>query len=339
MSKEQLLYASLHNLYLLEKAETATIVSDLMGLQSQFANNPKYALQIRASDYSEDSWHRGLVKTWTFRGTLHVVREDELSLHLSAVGVRPWDDRWGIDPKVKPYWAEKLRDWIASGVSERDQLKEKCLEAGMEPELLDKVFYGWGGLLRDMCARGLIAYAPGTKKLFVACNLELMDKQAARLEVIRRYFQAFGPASLNDCAYFTGFRKSEVVKLVQAAGLPLKSVFDQDSELFYLGELPSDGKIPECLFLAGFDQLLMGYRDRSRYLDDKYKVKVTTNTGIVFPTILLHGRLQAKWKKDGAKLLVTPFHRLAKRDRDLIADKAKETFGADIQTVTFAEPD
>lgn len=69
MSKEQLLYASLHNLYLLEKADTATIVSDLMGLQAQFANNPKYALQIRASDYSENNWYQGLIKTWTFRGT------------------------------------------------------------------------------------------------------------------------------------------------------------------------------------------------------------------------------------------------------------------------------
>jgi hypothetical protein len=338
MSKEQLLYASLHNLYLLEKAETATIVSDLMGLQAQFANNPKYALQIRASDYSEKNWHQGLIKTWTFRCTLHVVRQDELSLFLSAAGVKPWDDRWGIDPKLKPYWAEKLRGWIASGILERDKLKEKCLEAGMEPELLDKVFHGWGGLLRDMCARGMIAYTPGTKKSFAACDVELMDKQAARLEVIRRYFTAFGPASLTDCAYFTGFRKREVVKLVEEAGLPLQSIFDNDSELFYLGELPRGGRIPECLFLTGFDQLLMGYRDRSRCLDNKYKGKVTTNTGIVFPTVLLHGRLQAKWKKDGAKLMITPFHRLAKRDRGLIADKAQAVFGADVQAVTFAEP-
>jgi hypothetical protein len=338
MNKEQLLYASLHNLYLLEKAETATIVSDLMGLQAQFANNPKYALQIRASDYSESNWHKGLIKTWTFRGTLHVVRQDELSLFLSAVGTKPWDDRWGIDPEVKPYWAEQLRGWIASGILERDKLKEKCLEAGMESELLNKVFHGWGGLLRDMCVRGMIACTPGTKKRYVTCDLELMDKQAARVEVIRRYFKAFGPASLTDCAYFTGIRKREIVELVEEAGLPLQSIFDNDCELFYLGELPSGGRIPKCLFLTGFDQLLMGYRDRSRYLDEKYKGKVTTNTGIVFPTILLHHRLQAKWKKNGAKLLITPFGRLPKRDRDFIADKAQEVFGADVRAVTFAEP-
>ena len=43
----------------------------------------------------------------------------------------------------------------------------------MEPELLDKVFYGWGGLLRDMCARGLIAYAPGTRSCLLPVILSL----------------------------------------------------------------------------------------------------------------------------------------------------------------------
>ena len=49
--KEMLLYNSLHGLHLLSKADTHTVVSDLMGLQAQFANYPKASLLIRASDY------------------------------------------------------------------------------------------------------------------------------------------------------------------------------------------------------------------------------------------------------------------------------------------------
>jgi len=59
---EQLLFASLHNLHLLEKTDKATVVSDLMGLQAQFANNPKYALQMRAADYDEETWAKGWSK-------------------------------------------------------------------------------------------------------------------------------------------------------------------------------------------------------------------------------------------------------------------------------------
>ncbi|NLM42181.1 MAG: winged helix DNA-binding domain-containing protein [Firmicutes bacterium] len=333
---EQLHYASLRNLHLLQKADKATVVADLLGLQSQFANNPKYALQIRAADFTEDTWQQGLVKTWTFRGTLHAVLEEDLGLFLSAVGVADtWDDRWGLDPALKPYWAERLRNWIAAGITEREALKEKCLEAGMERETLESVFYGWGGLLRDMCSRGMIAYAVSTAKHFVPCSPTLMETGEARKEVIRRYFRAFGPATLSDCAYFTGWRVRETAQLVEEANLPLRSISYQGREYFYLGELPTEGAIPECLFLAGFDQLIMGYKDRSRFLDDEDKAKVTTNTGIVFPTILLRGRLKARWKKEGAKILVTPFRPLRKNEQKLIVEKARDVFRSEMQEVVF----
>lgn len=337
---EQLLFASLHNLHLLEKTDRATVVSDLMGLQAQFANNPKYALQIRAADYDEETWGEGLVKTWTFRGTLHAVRREELGLYLSAVGVKEtWDDRWDLDPALKPHWAEQLCSWIAADITQRSALKEQARASGMEPEVLKKVFHGWGGLLRDMCSRGMIAYAPGTGKEFVPCfDVEFMDRRTARQEVIRRYFQTFGPATFTDCAYFTGFRQREVAELVEQAGLPLRSITHQGREYYYLNQLPSTGQILDCLFLAGFDQLILGYRERSRFLDEEDKTKVTTNTGIVFPTILLRGRLRARWKKERRRLVITPFRPLTKKDEELIAGKAGEIFGPELQTVVFAPP-
>ncbi|MDR1516272.1 MAG: winged helix DNA-binding domain-containing protein, partial [Synergistaceae bacterium] len=90
-----------------------------------------------------------------------------------------------------------------------------------------------------------------------------------------------------------------------------------------------------CLFLAGFDQLLMGYRDRSRMMDEQYKRDVTTNTGIVHPTVLLDGRIQAKWKKNGTKLTVTPFCKLSQKNRRRIARYAKELFSGEIREMDF----
>jgi hypothetical protein len=59
-----LLLASLNNQHLLKKAPCGAVVSELCGLQAQFANNPKYALRIRGSDFSEAAWGEGLVKIW-----------------------------------------------------------------------------------------------------------------------------------------------------------------------------------------------------------------------------------------------------------------------------------
>lgn len=335
--QEQLLYASLLNLHLLHKTDKATIVSDLLGLQAQFANNPKYALLIRAADFDEATWQEGLVKTWTFRGTLHAVLASDLALILSAVGINEeWDNSWDMDPKLKPYWAGRLLAWISEGITERSALKGKCIAAGMEPEIVERAFHNWGGLLRDMCSRGMIAYAMGTAKRFIPCSLTPIDKKTARIEVIRRYFHAYGPATLADCAYFTGWRQREVMGLLELAGLPLRSLTHQGREYFYLKDLPSRGTIPSCLFLAGFDQLIMGYRDRSRFMDETDKAKVTTNTGIVYPTILLKGRLKARWKLEGKRLIITPFRPLSQAEQDLIATEARQVFGPDAAKITFA---
>jgi hypothetical protein len=71
---------------LLEKAPCGVVVSELCGLQAQFTSNPKYALRIRGSDFSEAEWKKGLVKIWSFRGTLHTVPQSEIGIFLSANG-------------------------------------------------------------------------------------------------------------------------------------------------------------------------------------------------------------------------------------------------------------
>ena len=339
ITKEELLYFSLKHQYLLERAKKATIVSALCGLQAQFANNPKYALQIRAEDYEEADWGDGLVKIWSFRGTLHAIRFDELGLFLSARGYNThWDDSWDIDRELKPKWAQRLFDWIEEGVDGREDLKKKCREHGMDEELLKKIFHGWGGLIREMCDRGMIAYDIGTGKKFIACkNVEFIDHDEARIKLMERYFKAFGPATIIDCATFTGYRKNEVLRLLEKSGIPLQRVLCEGVEYFYLRKLHGDGIIPDCLFLTGFDQLIMGYKDRSRFLVEKHKKKIVKNNGIVFAKFFLECYLKARWKKDGNKLLITPFVKLSKGSQKLIEKKGKDLFGNTIHTVVFQE--
>jgi hypothetical protein len=209
-------------------------------------------------------------------------------------------------------------------------------EKGMSQEEADNVFHGWGGLIYEMNQRGMIAYAPGSAKDFVLCGkVEWMDRDDARAVLLRRYFKAFGPATMNDCAYFTGWKKREIQDVIEKQDVRLKSVLRDNREYFYSDRLPDTGEIPGCLFLAGFDQLLMGYRDRSRMMDERYKRDVTTNTGIVHPTVLLDGRIQAKWKKSGTKLTVTPFRDISQKNRRRIARYAKGLFCGEIREIDF----
>lgn len=339
MTKEELLYFSLKHQYFLAKADKARVVSDLCGLQAQFANNPKYALQIRASDYDEENWSHNLVKTWSFRGTLHAVRRDELGLFLSARGVEDtWDDSWGLDAKIKPYWAEQIYNWIGEGINEREKLKEKCRAQGMEEKILKKVFHGWGGLIREMCNRGMIAYDGGTAKRFVICDdIDYMEQDLARIILLKRYFSTFGPATIADCAAFTGYIQREVVRLLKKGEIPLQRLVYEGTEYFYLQDLEGDGTIPPCLFLTGFDQLILGYKDRSRFMHPHDQRNVITLTGIVFPTILVQGKLQARWKKERHKLVITPFRKITKGNRAHIIAKGQAVFGSEIKEIVFLD--
>ncbi len=96
LSRRELLLCSLNRQYLLEKGERMQVVGDLLGLQAQFAQNPVYALRIRARDFQPETWGQGLVKIWSHRGTIHAVRQDQLGLLLSARGVeRQWEEGSG----------------------------------------------------------------------------------------------------------------------------------------------------------------------------------------------------------------------------------------------------
>ncbi len=336
-----LLYLSLQRQSLLQKTSKKKVLTNLCGLQAQFANNPKYGLRIRSNDFQEDDWNNGLVKIWSFRSTMHLVLQEEVGLYLSAKGIPDdWRDSWygsarelklsttnGFLKESKPYWSQFIYEQIAGGVCERSQLKEACRRQGMEPELQQQVFHGWGGLLKEMASRGLIVYEGGTAKRFLRCEAPLfLEKDEARRILLERYFLVYGPATLADCAAFTGYGLPEIRRLLKKYDIPLQTVECEGITYAYLGSLQGDLKIPTCLFLTGFDQMIMGYKDRTRLYDRADQQQIITCSGIVYPTVLLHGRLQARWKWEKNQLLITPFHEISASDRELILAKGEELF-------------
>ena len=70
--------------------------------------------------------------------------------------------------------------------------------------------------------------------------------------------------------------------------------------------------VPDCLFLAGFDPMLMGYEKTDNpFLPLEHLRKIFNMAGIVMPAVLLRGRIVGKWKRSGKKLLITLFEPIA----------------------------
>ncbi len=339
--KEMLLYNSLHGLHLLSKADTHTVVSDLMGLQAQFANYPKASLLIRASDYRANDPFCGLVKTWSHRGTMHLVPEDELGLHLAAFDNNgPFvDGYWGISRADAERWAPFIEEEIGQGNNTRDGLKEACRRKGMGEELLHQVFYGWGGLIREMVARGRIVCGTGTQKEYYIPNgIEWMDRDQARRVFLRRYFEHYGPATVSDCRYFFGnWKRADMDPLLNQLLPELVCTVVEGKRYYSLHEPVTDAALPECLLIPGFDQLVLGYKDRERMIDKRFLKELTNVAGIVSPSLLIRGRIRARWKLSGDKLVVTSFDRRLKKDEAAIRRKVGEVFGKQIKQIVFVD--
>jgi hypothetical protein len=64
---------------------------------------------------------------------------------------------------------------------------------------------------------------------------------------------------------------------------------------------------PEVLLLPGFDELLLGYRDRTLSADPRHTPLFASSNGIFAPTVMLHGRAVGTWKLTAGQVVVTPF--------------------------------
>ena len=93
-----------------------------------------------------------------------------------------------------------------------------------------------------------------------------------------------------------------------------------------MGELEA-GDIPEIIFVAGFDALLLAFEKKDNpFFDPKHIRDIYTLTGIVKPVIMINGELVATWRKDKDKIYVCPFKDLSKKAMRLIECVRVEEF-------------
>lgn len=349
MNLEELKIRRLTNQHLLAPADKMTVVRDLCGVQAQFFPNAVHSIKIRCTDLDEGTFGCGLVKNWSVRGTVHVFAESDLPLFVRCNngesyrknewgGYTFWNDGrrvWALTPERQKYFS----DIIVSAVSERpytrDELKELCRSYGMNEDEEASMFEAWGGGIRELCERGFMHYVVQEKKAYVASpEFNPIPEEEAKLEIARRYFKNMGPATIHDAAYYTGAKQSEIKGWL--TDLPVEA-FDLEGKTYYY--IPNgkayNKEIPPCIFLAGFDQLMLAYQKKeSIFLPQEHLRGIFNLAGIVMPPILLYGRVVGKWKRKNRSLTFTLFESVTPDEKRIICNTAEETFG-EISRIKF----
>ena len=321
MTLEEIKLRRLAGQHLLAPTDTQTVVKDLCGVQAQFLSHALHGLSIRCTKVNTD----GLVKSWTNRGTMHLFSVDDLPLFLHEGRthlLRPVDtlesDAY-ITADRKAYFADLIVDAISQGIDERDALKAVCEKAVMTESESQSLFDPWGGTIRALCEAGRICHKVQEKKAYQLCPaFEPMAEEPARIEPARRYFTHFGPATIKDAAYFFGTTQTKVKSWLKQ--LPVSETLLDGKSHFYIDTGLPAGNLPDCLFLSGFDQLMLGYeKAESLFLSKEHMRDIFNLAGIVRSAVLVNGTVVGWWNLKNRKLKITLF---SPADKELISDAA-----------------
>jgi len=340
MTEEDIMLLRLRNQHLLEPAGCRDVVRDLCGVQAQFMSNAFHALKIRSNDFDPER-PGGLVKSWTVRGTMHLFDEADLPLFLHEGRrhfLRPCDTLEAdevMTAERKRYFAAAIAEGVRDGISGREELRELCRHLGASEDEEKSLFNSWGGIIRALCENGTLCHQAGEKKAYRLCPpFEPMGEEEARLEMARRYFTYFGPATVRDAAYFFGRPQRDIKRLLSK--LPVTETGCGEKTYFYIdGNGDGPGNMPACIFLAGFDQLMLGYeKTENPFLPPEHLRGIFSLAGIVMPAVLLRGRVAGKWKRQGRAVNITAFESLSKADRDAV-EKAAFSLWPDLLEIVY----
>jgi len=141
---------------------------------------------------------------------------------------------------------------------------------------------------------------------------------------VLRYLAAFGPASVQDVATWSGLTGvREIMELLRPG---LRTFRDESGvELFDVPDAPlPDPETPAPVrFLPEYDNVFLGHADRSRIVDPADRPRLGFGDGRFFSQVLIGGFIRAVWRFESGNVLVKPARRLSKRDAATVAAEGR----------------
>jgi hypothetical protein len=171
-----------------------------------------------------------------------------------------------------------------------------------------------------------------------------LDRDDALRTLAARYFTGHGPATLRDFVWWTGLTVKDAKLGLELARSSLERVAVNDTEYYMGADMPApDEPAPPTHLLPGFDELMLGYSDRSPSLAPQHANRICPGAnGMFVSTLVLDGRVVGTWRRStraqSVTIEATPFGRLsATRKKEFVepADRYGRFLGLPV-TLTWA---
>lgn len=316
------------------------VVSALGAMQAQDYSGALWSIGLRLPNATEAEVERAvkerkIVRSWPMRGTLHFVAATDLRWMLELLTPRVLanatsrSERLGVDAKTLAR-CEKI---FVRELAGNRQLTREALVALLEQNNIstqnNRSYHIFWCLaqLRVIC----FAAREGKQHAFALFdewipNSRKFERDAALAELARRYFTSHGPATLQDFIGWSGLKAADARAGVEGAAKDLTRE-TIGGKVYWLPPTPAQPQSDDGFLLSGFDEFILGYKDRSAVLDSRHSQKIIPgNNGVFAPTIVLDGRVVGTWQRAMKKTLVltlSPFKRFTKAELKALAPAAE----------------
>ncbi|NEA33439.1 winged helix DNA-binding domain-containing protein [Streptomyces sp. SID13031] len=147
--------------------------------------------------------------------------------------------------------------------------------------------------------------------------------------VVLRYLAAYGPASVADAQSWSGLTR--LAEVFDRLDLVTYTDAESNRTLYDLPDTPlpdEDTEVP-TRFLPEYDNLLLSHADRTRWITEADRTRLTLQEVLTRGSILHNGRGTALWKltkqgKKSATLEIEPITKLTKPARNSIESEAHQ---------------
>jgi hypothetical protein len=308
-------------------AKPGDVVAWMGALQAQDYAQAVWAIGLRTQSATLADVERAIaagtiLRTWPMRGTIHFVpAEDarwmlELSAKRVIAGAKRRREQLELDEAMLERCCEICAKALAGGKRlTRPEMLRLVEDAGISTR--DQRGYH---ILWYAAQTGLTCIGPmqGAQQTFAlldewAPNARKLSREEGLAELAGRYFTSRGPATIQDFAWWTGLTIGDARIGVQANDHLRSELIDGKD---YWGPAnPVDGKSQPAsgvYLLPGFDEYLLGYKDRGAVLaPERAQQVVPGGNGVFFPTVVANGQVVGTWKrrrtKDSLTLTVRAF--------------------------------
>ncbi len=247
---------------------------------------------------------RSIVRTWPMRGTLHFVAAEDIRWMLQL-----------LTPRVVARSAGRNRQLCldTAALAKSRACLEKALAGGrvltrpevyrvLERSRIRTTDQRGIHILGQLAMQGVLCFGPrsGRQPTFALLDewipkSRILERDEALGELARRYFTGHGPATVHDCAWWSGLSLADVRRGVDVAHETLtESAVGSHAYWSAPSRVPSR-RTTVAHLLPAYDEYTVAYRDRSAFLEAAHAER--TRNGIFSSVVLLDGRIAGTWRR------------------------------------------